>query len=218
MTLHQFRHATPLGRRTLLGFAAAGAALGLPRPGHSATMPEAALPIQQLDDALLAAMKAGTGTPFAQRYAQLDPVISQTFDLDAALRASVGLRWESFSPAQKARLSEAFHRYTVSSYTANFDNYSGQTFRIDPDLRTAGASVIVRSYVVPKDDSPKQLAYVMRQGPGGWKAFDVLEDGTISRIAVQRSDFNMLLGTGGAPALVAGLERKVNSLNGGMPA
>jgi phospholipid transport system substrate-binding protein len=43
----------------------------------------------------------------------------------------------------------------------------------------------------------------------------VLTDGSISRVALQRSDFQALLASGGAPALAAGLERKAVTLSGG---
>ena len=42
-------------------------------------------PIQQLDSALLVAMKAGGNTPFEQRYRTLTPVIEQVFNLQAVL-------------------------------------------------------------------------------------------------------------------------------------
>jgi phospholipid transport system substrate-binding protein len=44
---------------------------------------------------------------------------------------------------------------------------------------------------------------------------DVLLDGTISRVAVQRSDFRGLLADGDASALVASLEQKIADLSGG---
>jgi len=43
----------------------------------------------------------------------------------------------------------------------------------------------------------------------------VLMDGSISRVAVQRSDFRGLLGQGGAADLIASLQRKVSDLSGG---
>jgi len=43
----------------------------------------------------------------------------------------------------------------------------------------------------------------MKRMPGEWKAVDVLADGSISRVAVQRSDFRSLLASGDAPALLA---------------
>ncbi len=55
----------------------------------------------------------------------------------------------------------------------------------------------------------------MRREHGGWKIVDVLLDGTISRVAVQRSDFRDVLAQGGATALIASLERKAADLTGG---
>jgi phospholipid transport system substrate-binding protein len=52
----------------------------------------------------------------------------------------------------------------------------------------------------------------------GWQAVDVLTDGSISRVAVQRSDFRGLLMAGGVPALTKGLEHKVALLSGGTQA
>jgi phospholipid transport system substrate-binding protein len=202
-----------IGRRKLLGLAT-GALLAAPTTGWSASLPDAALPVQRLEDALLAAMKAGRQTPFSQRYATRSwprPSIS-------TLCCRLPSGWDNLAPEQKRQLSNAFRRYTVSSYTGNFDSYSGQTFRITPDLRNVGARVIVQSYIVPADGTPKELSYVMRQDLSGWKAVDVLADGSISRVAVQRSDFRGLLDSGGAPALVAGLERKVSNLTNGAPA
>jgi phospholipid transport system substrate-binding protein len=44
---------------------------------------------------------------------------------------------------------------------------------------------------------------------------DVLAAGSISRVAVQRSDFRHLLSNGGGDALVASLQRKTSDLSGG---
>ena len=55
----------------------------------------------------------------------------------------------------------------------------------------------------------------MRQTAAGWKAIDVLANGAISRVAVQRSDFRSLLSQGGGPALVGSLQRKVADLSSG---
>ena len=56
----------------------------------------------------------------------------------------------------------------------------------------------------------------MRNGQSGWKAVDVLADGAISRVAVQRSDFRQLLANGGAPALAVALQQKVANLSDGV--
>ena len=205
------------GRRSLL--ALAGAALfatAVPWPAAAAAAPAA--PIEQLDGALLATMKAGNGgRSFSTRYAALAPVIEQVFDLRTVLAGSVGFSWPTLPPQEKTRLASAFLRYTVATYVANFDSYNGQFFEIEPGVREVGnGEVVVRTRLMRRDRSPVVLDYVMRRGAAGWKAVDVLTDGSISRVAVQRSDFQELLASGGVPALAAGLERKAANLSGGV--
>jgi phospholipid transport system substrate-binding protein len=162
-------------------------------------------------------MRSGRTTPFGQRFAALVPAIEQTIDLDDVLALSVGLQWSTLPDDQKPSLRAAFLRYTVASYAANFDNYSGQTFQLSPSIRSLGnGDVIVRTRIVATDGSVRKLDYRMRNGPAGWKAVDVLEDGSISRVAVQRSDFRDLLESGGVPALMTALRQKVVTLSGGM--
>jgi phospholipid transport system substrate-binding protein len=55
----------------------------------------------------------------------------------------------------------------------------------------------------------------MRDDNGVWRAVDVLLEGSISRIAVQRSDFRKILANGDADALVANLRRKIADLSDG---
>lgn len=205
-----------MGRRSLLGFAASSLIIaGLPSPGM-ADIADPSGPIEHLDDALLNVMKTGSSTSFAQRYQSLAPVIEQVFNLNAVLAASIGLMWATLPDAQKASLAAAFQRYTVSSYVANFDSFNGQSFQVLPEARRVGnGEVVVQSHMLRIDKAPLRLDYVMRQGPAGWQAVDVLTDGSISRVAVQRSDFGALLASGGVPALTNGLTHKVANLTGG---
>lgn len=214
------RSATLIGRRDAAALTAAAFATLLAKPpAHADTNTGASLfgPVKALDDALIAAMRAGDTTPFERRCQLLEPVIDRVFNLNAVLAASVGLAWQSIPYAQKTTLASAFRRYTVSSYVANFNSFNGQRFEILPDARAVGGgAIVVKTRLIRQDEAPVELDYVMRQGPAGWQVVDVLTDGSISRVAVQRSDFRELLESGGATALAAGLERKVANLSGSM--
>jgi phospholipid transport system substrate-binding protein len=184
-------------------------------PAAQAEQAGPAVPIAQLNDALLRIMRLGQGTPFAQRAAVIRPVIEQVFDLPQILRISVGPRWNSFPPAEQTKLLEVFTRYTVASYVANFDSYNGQRFEILPQTRAVGADQVVTTRLVPRSGEATRIDYQMRRTSTGWRVVDVLVDGSISRVAVQRSDFRSLLAGGGPERLISSLERKVASLQSG---
>jgi phospholipid transport system substrate-binding protein len=161
-------------------------------------------------------MKAGNSTPFAQRFDMLAPVIDETFDLGTILQESVGPTWETLPPDQQQMLAQAFRRYTVASYVNNFNGYNGQRFVVKPTPRSvANGELIVETDIVPVSGDGHELDYVMRQVPAGWRAVDVLADGAVSRIAVQRSDFRRLLNRGGAQALAESLRSKSIDLSDG---
>ncbi len=201
----------------LLGLAALPFAAPFARPARAAEADAAAAPVEALNAALLAVMKAGPNVPFARRYDMLAPAVSRAFDLDAILRVSVGPHWSAMAPEQQATLSAAFRQYTVANFVANFDSYGGQPIELSPETRAlANGDQVVTTRI--GGDFPVVLSYVMRQTASGWKAVDVLADGSISRVATQRSDFRNLLSSGGGPALVASLQSKVAALSGGSPA
>jgi phospholipid transport system substrate-binding protein len=202
-------------RRAFLG--GLFAALLVPWAARAEAPPSFAVvsaPVAALDAGLLAVMKAGDATPFPKRYATLEPIIAQSLDLPRILQMSVGFGWPDLTPAQRQELLAVFRQYTVASYVANFDSYNGQQFRILPNLRAVGAEQIVSTQLVSRDGTARRIDFVMLEDGGRWQVVDVLLDGTISQVAVQRSDFHSLLASGGAPALIAGLKKKVATLSG----
>jgi phospholipid transport system substrate-binding protein len=196
-------------RRALL---AAVLALALGRPAW-AQITDPAAPIHALDDALLTIMHAGKKAPFAERVRLAAPAIEAAFDLPLILKTSVGPKWSAIKLPEQLELMEAFRRYTVASYVANFDGFSGEKFEILSQTRPVGTDQVVATRIVPLNGDATRIDYQMRPGVGGvWKAVDVLLDGSISRVAVQRSDFRALLAGGDATALLASLRAKTAAL------
>lgn len=198
-----------LSRRTLL------ALLTLPATAHAQGASQAdgpAAPIAGLNAALRAGMIAGRATPFADRAAKLRPAVERAFDLPAILAASVGPRFAALPDPVKAELLEAFSAFTVATWTGNFDTDAGETFEIAAEIRPSGDDRVVSTRIVPRTGEATRLDYVMRQGPAGWRAVDILLNGTISRVAVQRSDFRTLIAGGDAAPLLAMLRRRAAEL------
>jgi phospholipid transport system substrate-binding protein len=202
-----------LPRRALLLAAVAVTATGV---GARAQPADQALaqPVQDLYSALEAAMRAGNATPFAKRFDALAPVVDRVFDLETVLKVSVGMRWDNLDPTRQARLLRVYRQFTVATYVANFNRYDGERFQILPGLRDTGSDRIVATQIVSGGERLR-LDYVMRDDRAVWRAVDVLLEGSISRVAVQRSDFRKILANGDTDALIASLRRKIADLSDG---
>ena len=231
---HSPRRPARVSRRSLLILAAlpvpASAAPEVPAPAVSAPAAAPAVPapaapavpdgdptapIAALYAALERLMRTGADRPFAERFRQIAPVIDRVFDLADILTLSVGLRWNSLDDATRARLVKAFRDFTIATYVANFDSYEGERFEVLAGQRSVGADRVVATRIIQANGNPVRLDYVMRQLGPRWQVVDVLLDATISRVAVQRSDFRALLTNGGAAALIDSLQRKTADLSGG---
>ena len=203
------------GRRVLLRLmlVTIAVAVGWGRPASASDI---TAPVEQLHAGLMSIMKAGKTASFRQRYETIAPVIGQIFDLETILRQVVGPRWPSLPADQQAALADAFRRYTIASYVANFDTYSGQSFDTGPVVRPVGNDRVVETRIASAGGQVHALDYVMRQERGGWKVVDVLAEGSISRVASQRSEMRSLLADGGGAELLVSLRQKTAELSGGI--
>ena len=196
---------------------------GVSNPSDTSAVPEKPVElvspertITALNDALLNVMKAGHTKPFAARAEMLRPVVERAFDLPLLLRNSVGgLRWPSLPDDQKTLLLQLFEQFTIASYVANFDAFNGETFTIALPLRKVEADIVVPTRMSANGGDTTKLDYVLRLDNGMWRVVDILLDGTISRVAVTRSDFRALITPGDASKLIESLRSKIANLTNG---
>jgi phospholipid transport system substrate-binding protein len=169
----------------------------------------------------ISALYAALGTidresslPFAQRSLQLAPAVDRAFNLQTVLQSSVGFRYRSLPDSQKQQLAQVVRQFTIARYVSNFSG-SNETFRVLPGTRPSayGSDQIVQTELVSPSGATTRIDYVMRQFPQGWQAVDVLLDGRISQVAVQRSDFSSAVSNGNASSLIQNLQRKVRSFS-----
>ncbi len=166
-----------------------------------AAVDPAAAQVQALDDALLAAMKAGAGEAVMARYRKLAPVVERVFDLRAMTGFAVGAAWPKFSADEQEAAVAAFTRLTVASYVHNFKTFDGERFEISPDVVTRGADKVVQTQLFPAHEAPVSLNYRMREFSGTWRIIDVYY-GAVSQLTIRRSDFAAPLAAGGARGLI----------------
>jgi phospholipid transport system substrate-binding protein len=166
-------------------------------------------------DTLLGTMKNGQILGQSGRYARLVPVVDRVFDVASMTRLAIGSSWATLPPAQQQQLIEAFRHYIAATYADRFDSYSGEQLQVTGEQRY-NADVIVQTKIVKSDGETTTLNYLMRQNQGSWRISDVYLDGTISQLAVQRSEFNSILRREGVDGLVMALNRKADLLSRGV--
>jgi phospholipid transport system substrate-binding protein len=197
-------------RRRFMALAAIAAAGALIRPDRGLAATDAAVTrIQSFYDALLEAMKQGKALGIKGRFDKLAPVVKATFDIPTVTKVASGFAWTKASPDEQGKLMASFERMVTARYANQFNSYSGEKFVVQPTATTRGTDRIVQSQIVPTSGDPTSLFYLMRGSGDDWRVEDVYLDGTISQLAVWRSDFSSVLASGGVPALIA----KLNSLS-----
>jgi phospholipid transport system substrate-binding protein len=180
---------------------------------HPKANADAGETVQALYDVLLDAMKNGRALGQSGRFAQLEPVIRRTFDIQSMARLSVGSSWATLTEAQRRQVTESFGRYISAIYADRFDSYAGQKLEVTGEQPNADG-ILVKSQIVKANGEPVKVDYIMRRAGESWVISDIYLDGAISEVATRRAEFAAILRTGGIDGLVAALNRKADLLTG----
>jgi phospholipid transport system substrate-binding protein len=171
--------------------------------------------VETMHAAMVDVMRTSATTTFEERAAKLEPVVDTAYDLDFMGRKSLGKSFDGLAPEDQKRWLESFHRFMIANYAGRFTSYSGQTFETLGEEPAAQDTVLVRTRLVDPGKETVDLAYRLRQQDGTWKIIDVYLKGTVSELALRRSDFTAILDRQGFPALMANLDAKVADLRAG---
>ena len=185
-------------------------AFGLFTPGWAA-VPNPQDQVRGFYSVLLGTMRDGRMLGESGRYARLAPAVDRTFDIPTMTRLAIGPAWGTLSPAQQQQLLAAFAHYIAATYADRFDSYSGEELQVTGE-RPNGTEVMVQTKIAKSNGEATRLDYLMRQDQGSWRISDVYLDGTISQLAVHRSEFHSILQREGVDGLVTALNRKVDLL------
>ena len=198
-----------------LAVASASADPAAPSPGGPApAKPTAA--IDALHASLLDVMKNAETLGYAGREQKLRTVIPEYFDVDEMARQSLGgQQWKAASEDAKGRYLETFERFMVANYAGRFDGYSGQSFETLGTVSGPRDTVIVKSRLIDPTDKNIDLNYRMHQVGGSWKVIDVYLNGSVSELALRRSEFVSIVKRQNLDALLVALDAKIAKLAAG---
>ena len=170
--------------------------------------------IESLHDALLDVMRNAVELKYDGRTEKLTPLIPEHFDLPFMAQKAIGRRsWSKASEDEQKRYLDAFTRFMVANYAGRFDGYSGQSFETVGEEPARSDTILVKTQLIDPGEESIELNYRMRQVGGGWKIIDVYMDGTVSELALRRSEFASVVKRDGFDGLIQALDKKIAKLS-----
>jgi phospholipid transport system substrate-binding protein len=177
-----------------------------------ALRPAATPVVEKLHASLTEVMKNADTLGYQGRYVQLTPVVAEAFDLPFMARKSVGRHWKKLAEGDQARWIEAFGRLITATYAGRFEGHSGESFRTDAEEPAIQNTRMVLTTLTRPGDEDVQLNYRLRRSGDTWKIIDIYLDGTVSELALRRSEYSSVLKRQGFEELVSRLDGKVADL------
>ena len=196
----------------LLSAAAVAGPAATPAVAADAALPAHATPEQVVAGfhaALLHAMRDGS---YQARFAALAPAMDRAFDFATMTRIAIGPSWYNLKREQQDALINAFQRFSIASYASQFDQYSGERFEAAGPTQPAPQGIVVATVMKPAQGNAIKFSYLLHRTAGGWRVIDIYLDGTISQLAVRRSEFASVLAQSGPDGLTQLLDQKAKRL------
>ena len=179
-------------------------------PSRAQAASAAAARIQTYYQQLMPTIQQAGRLTVRERDKRFAPAITAAFDLATMTRLAVGPAWKDFSATQQAAVQAAFTRFIVADYASQINDYSGESFVVDPDTSPAarGGGEIVRTRLQQPGGRIVKIDYLVRGG----RVIDVYLNGTISDLATRRDEFASIIASGGADGLIKRLQDRTQSL------
>jgi len=188
--------------------------LPLARPGAAlaAEVETAREPIEQLYAVLVECLKNADALGLEGRRAKIAPAVASGYDIPFMSEKILGRHWASLSETDRRRWTETFGNLTVATYAERMTGFTGQVFevlKVEPSQRD---TAVVYTHVVTPKEAPIAINYRMRRnGDGEWRIIDVYLNGTVSELALRRSEYAAVLQRDGFEKLVASIDEKIKA-------
>ena len=164
--------------------------------------------IDALHGTFLAVMKQAEELGFDGRLSALTGVVEGSFDLEFMALKTIGVRRKQLETEDQTRWIASFGNFLLSNYARRFDGWSGQTFETLLEEEAPRSTMVVRTRLIRPGDEDVKLDYRLRPTDSGWRIIDIYSNGTVSELALRRSEFAALFKDVGLDLLIASVDEK----------
>jgi phospholipid transport system substrate-binding protein len=181
----------------------------IPGRASGADLESARNPIEALYVVLVDCLKNADALGLEGRRDKIAPAVAASYDLPFMAEKILGRHWRTLDEADRARWTETFGNLTVSTYAERMTGFTGQVFevlRVEPSQR---GTALVYSQVVTPNEKPIAINYRLRPDGESWRIIDIYLNGTVSELALRRSEYAAVLQRDGFEKLVASIDGKI---------
>ncbi len=171
--------------------------------------------ITRFNAVLMDALQHAETLGYQGRFDKIAVVVPETFDVAFMAEKSIGRFWKPLSDADKARWVALFKEFTAANYAGNLDKFSGQKFEVLSEEPDQNDTTVVHSKVIDPNGEDVELNYRLHDTPAGPRVVDVYLKGTVSELALRRSDYTSVLERDGFEGLLATVRGKIADLAAG---
>jgi phospholipid transport system substrate-binding protein len=167
-------------------------------------------PVEKLYTALLSSMKGGETLAAEDRSSLIRDAVAEAYDIEFMASRALGRHWRELDDEKRAVWTETFRALTVHTYADRFNRFSGQSFDVGEVSAASRGTAVVRTHIVSPGNEPVEIRYRMRPlAEKGWRIVDIYLNGTISELALRRSEYSSVIKREGFDHLVDALREKV---------
>ena len=150
---------------------------------------------------------ANASTRPAQRE-KIAGLVRQVFDFQEFAIRTAGPRWQTFTPDQQKRFTDAFADLLLTTYISKVDGYNGEQVAYTGEVGNKEQTRMeVRTVVTLGDGKKVPVAYRMLLKNGAWRCYDVLIE-NVSLVKNYRSQFQDILSKDAPDELIARVQAK----------
>ena len=147
-----------------------------------------------------------------ERYDLLAQHVERAFNLPFMLQESAGSRWRGANEDDRAKLVAAFTRISIGTFLFRFRDYEGESFKVLGEGEGSDDTRLVYTEFVRPGRSAIPVTYVTRQFGSSWRIVDLLIGGSMSELAMRRSEYAYILRQSGIGGLIAKLNERADQI------
>jgi phospholipid transport system substrate-binding protein len=171
--------------------------------------------IERFHAAILAVLREAEALGYEGRFRRLAPAVEEAFDLPYMAEKVVGGRWKRLTENERQRWLATFGQFMKANYAGRFVGYSGQSFETLGNEPAAHGTALVRTRLDNPSGENVDLTYRLRSIAPGWRIIDIYLKGTVSELALRRSEYSAVLQRDGFDSLLKVVEARIAELSAG---